>query len=73
MRAAVEASDRLGRNWPPPAMIVPCRRMTGIVTASERIDFGSRRFKIRLTEGDLRTGGVEKHVGIRTVRAMPQG
>ncbi len=31
-----------GPNWPPPAMIVPCSPTTGIVTASERIDFGKQ-------------------------------
>ena len=35
-------------------MIVPCSRMTGIVTASERMDFGSRRLRRRLTGGCLR-------------------
>src|SRR4029078_10399315 len=48
MRPAVEASDRFCRNWPP-AMMVPCSRMTGMMTTVERQDFGSSRLKRRFT------------------------
>src|SRR5262245_45708828 len=64
---AVEASDRLGRSWPPPVMIVPCKRMTGTVTASERMDFGKRRLRMRINEKSPSV-----HVGISWPCAMPQ-
>ena len=51
MTPAVEASDRLGRNCPPPDMMVPCSRITGIVTASDCQDFGSNFLRRRLKAG----------------------
>ena len=52
MSPAVEASDRLGRNCPPPDIMVPCSLMTGIVTAVDRIDFGSNLLSRRLKAGN---------------------
>jgi len=57
---AVEASDRLGRNWPPPAMIVPCRRMTGMTATLDHHDFGSRRLKRRFTGGSSPDQGIPR-------------
>ncbi|URK89022.1 hypothetical protein LP421_14205 [Rhizobium sp. RCAM05350] len=38
---AIVARLSAGRNWPPPAMIAPCSRTTGIVTPSLRKRFGN--------------------------------
>src|SRR5690606_12715136 len=69
---AALASDRLGRNWLPPARIAPCRRMTGMMTASERQAAGSRRSKKRFTAAGFATRSAPSMLALKPPAQWPK-